>query len=320
MSVHLNPVLGRELKERMRGLRAFLALLVFLGLLTLTVWFVYTANRSSGFGVDLERQTRLGRDLLEWLLSIMLLLLLFLLPGLTSGAIAGERERQTLLPLQITPLTPRSILWGKVMAALAYLVLLIVAALPMFAVAYELGGVTLGAVVQGVLSLLVVGVLVASMVVAISTFARRVQTATLMSYTFTALLCIGAPLVYGGISLVDSSRGNDLANAPAALLAVNPAVFVASVTAGENIRVGSTPLRALRQGVTDVYERNGGWFSSPDTDRRAQVAQGGFVVGDPVSKMPGTTWVVSLGAQAGLALLLFGLATRRLRIPAETER
>ncbi|MGH9269998.1 MAG: ABC transporter permease, partial [Ilumatobacteraceae bacterium] len=139
----LNPVLGRELKERMRGVRSFAALAIFLALLILTTWIVYRGNQQTDpFSFDLARQTRVGRELYEWILSIMLVLVLFFVPGLTAGAIAGERERQTLLPLQVTLLRPRSIVWGKVLAALAYLALMIVAALPLFAVAYQLGGIT----------------------------------------------------------------------------------------------------------------------------------------------------------------------------------
>lgn len=319
--MQLNPVLGRELKERMRGLKAFLAILVFLGFLTLTVWLVYAGKRGLTVGFDLERQTRLGRDVLEWMLSIMLLMLLFLLPGLTAGAIAGERERQTLLPLQITPLTPRAILWGKVMAALAYLVLLIIAALPLFAVAYQLGGVTLSAVAKGVMSLVVVGVLVAAMVVAISTFAKRVQTATLLAYGFTALLTIGSPLAFGCVSLIDGSQGDDRATAPAILITANPALFVASATAGENINVGDTPLRPLREWVSDTYAENGGWFATPESDQRfTGVGGGGVFVQNADQRMPTRTWLISLGVQATLAVVLFAWAMRRLRIPSATER
>lgn len=320
MSVGLNPVLARELKERVRGLRAFLTIGLFLALLTATVWFVYIGNRADTFGFDLERQTRLGRDLFEWLLSIMLVLLLFLLPGLTAGAIAGERERQTLLPLQITPLTPRSILWGKVTAALAFLVLMIVAALPLFAVAYQLGGLAVLDIVQGLVAVVAVGVLVAAMVVAISTFAKRVQTATLLAYGFTALLAFGAPLAYGAVALVDASRGSDEATAPAILLAPNPVVFVATATAGENIRVGDTPLRALREGISEAHSRNGGWFAAPDRDARFDNVADDVFIAVEQSGLPARAWLISLGMLTALAAALFVLATRRLRIPSETER
>ena len=52
---------------------------------------------------------------------MMVVLVLFFVPGLAAGAIAGERERQTLATLQVTLLRPRSILVGKIAAALAYL-------------------------------------------------------------------------------------------------------------------------------------------------------------------------------------------------------
>ncbi len=242
----INPVLARELKERMRGLRAFVAVMFFLGLLTLTVWLVYQANQSvDRFTFDLERQTRIGRELFEWVLSIMLLLVCFLVPGLTAGAIAGERERQTLLPLQITLLRPHQILWGKVMAALAFLVLLVVAALPIMAIAYQLGGVSVVDLGRGMVAVIVVGVLLATMVVGISAFALRVQTATLMAYGFTLLLLAGSFVLTAAAAIVDASRGEDPTDPPALLLTPNPLIFVADATAGKNVQIGSTPLRPL---------------------------------------------------------------------------
>ena len=102
----------------------------------------------------------------------MTLLVLFFVPALTAGAIAGERERQTLATLQVTMLRTRAILIGKVVSALVFLVLMIVAALPVLSVAYLLGGLRLLDVVMGVVAVIVVAVLVATMVVAVSAFAN----------------------------------------------------------------------------------------------------------------------------------------------------
>ena len=71
---------------------------------------------------------------------------------------------------------------------------MIVAALPVLAVAYLLGGIRLVDIGMGVLAVFVVALLVATMVVAVSTFAKRVQTATLLAYAFTALLSFIGPL------------------------------------------------------------------------------------------------------------------------------
>ena len=160
MAIAVNPVLGRELKERMRGRRAVIILTIYLVLLTLALWLVYeAASASNDFGNPLPTQlAEVGSTVFEWVLFFMLLIILFLVPAQTAGAIAGERERQTLVPLQITLLSPRSILLGKVCAAMAFLALLIVAAVPLLAIAYLIGGVTIQQVLGGTALVLATGV------------------------------------------------------------------------------------------------------------------------------------------------------------------
>src|SRR5205085_6000411 len=101
------------------------------------------------FGVSqAQAASSAGRSIYHWLLFVMLALICFIVPGLTAGAIAGERERQTLIPLQITLLSPRSIVFGKLLASLAFVVLLVVAALPFLSVSFLLGGVAASEVVK----------------------------------------------------------------------------------------------------------------------------------------------------------------------------
>src|ERR671910_2823196 len=144
VNVTVNPVLRRELVERMRGRRTFVVLTIYLGVLAGILYLVYQANRGttgSSFGAPVATQiASVGRGIFEWLLFFMLLLVLFLVPGQTSGAIAGERERQTLVPLQITLLRPVSLLLGKIGASLAFLLLLLVATVPLLSVSYLIGG------------------------------------------------------------------------------------------------------------------------------------------------------------------------------------
>jgi ABC-type transport system involved in multi-copper enzyme maturation permease subunit len=325
----VNPVLARELKERMRGWWAFVALMGFLGMLTLTVWLVYQANQSGdAFSFDLERQTRVGRDLFEWMLAIMILLICFLVPGLTAGAVAGERERQTLLPLQITLLRPRQILWGKVMAALAYITLLVVASLPIFAIAYQLGGVSLADGARGVVGVLVIAVLLATMTVGISSFAKRVQTATLLGYGFTLVFLLASFIVFAAARLVDDNSGGDAANPPALLLTPNPLVFLADATAGQNVDVGSTPLRPIRQLLVESYDANDGWFTggqpSVDVGPLPQDSDV-FVVDDgsgfgQAQRRGFPAWAISLMWMTALAAILFIVGCRKLRTPAKAER
>ena len=318
MSIRMNPVLGRELKERARGFRSFAIVTIFVAFLALTAFLVYQGNKTAASVFDLGRQTRLGRDLFDFVLFIMALLVLFFVPGLSAGAVAGERERQTLLPLQVTMMSPRSILWGKVSAAIAFLGLLVVASMPVFAVAYLLGGIRLTDILLGVWAILLMALLVAVMVVAISTFARRVQTATLLSYAFVALLVILGPLLYLTLGVLDAQDQTDPTDPPAFLLTPNPIVLVADIVADPTTGSVSAPLGAIAEGVdTAKRENDGRWFAWFPDEARNDVA---FVFDEGVGTGGVPAWVLSLVSLGTLAGVMFLAAARRLRTPAETER
>ncbi len=313
----INPVLSRELKERMRTGRAFVVIGTFLALLILTVYLVYQGSTTTGeIQSDLARQTQLGRDLFEWVLFVMLALVLFFVPGLTAGAIAGERERQTLLPLQVTLLRPRSIFVGKVLAAMSFLVLLLVATLPVMMIAYLLGGIRIIDGVKGLAVVLLVAVLLTVMIAALSTLARRVQTATLLSYGFTAVIILLGPLLYFTLRVADGSQGTDLENPPAVLLTFNPVSIVADATAGEGTTDSANPLRWARNALADAKSYNGDswfkWFPKDDFGAQFQIDNGqrdGF----PAWALGSIILYVVAGGLAAIAI-------RRLRTPAETER
>lgn len=333
MSPTLNPVLGRELTERLRGLRAFVALAVFVLILTLTAFLVFTGAESAS-SFDLAARTRVGRLMFETVLLIMTVLVLFFVPGLTAGAVAGERERQTLATMQVTMLRPRSILFGKIAAALSYIVLMLIAALPVLAVAYVLGGIRVVDIARGILAVGLLAVALATMIVAISTFARRVQTATVLAYAFTALLVIAGPLAFGIGQILDARDvgENDVTIAPAGLLTLNPIVLVADLATGNSV-ADDTPLSAIVAGLAEAKADNDGrwWALFPDRPGRPDF----FDVADDIR--PGApfeenfvggrrpdgglaAWVLSAGSMALLSAVLFWAASRRLRAPAEVER
>ncbi len=316
----MNPVLSRELRERMRTGRAFVVIGVFLLMLTLTAYLVYQGATTTGqIETDLGRQTRLGRDLYEWVLFVMLALVLFFVPGLTAGAIAGERERQTLLPLQVTLLRPRNILVGKVLAGMSFMLLLLFASLPVMMVAYLLGGIRPLDGLKGVGIVCVVAVLLTTMVTALSALTRRVQTATLLAYGFTALLVLLGPVLYFTMRVADGSHGNDVENPPAVLMVLNPISIVADATAGENTSLSGSntnPLGWARDEVAKAKSiNNDSWFAwFPDDNFRAQFR----IVNDRREGTP--AWLVGTLGLAVVAGLLSTLAVRRLRTPAEAER
>ncbi|MBN8639889.1 MAG: hypothetical protein J0M07_31545, partial [Anaerolineae bacterium] len=94
-SLRVNPVMIKELRGRMRGVRAFAVITVYLGLMSgfaSLIYLVYAAStRASGSAAAGE----IGRVLFLGIVGIELLLIIFIAPAFTAGAITGERERQT---------------------------------------------------------------------------------------------------------------------------------------------------------------------------------------------------------------------------------
>lgn len=313
----INPVLARELRERMRTGRAFVAIGIFVALLILTVYLVYQGNSSTGdVREDLAQQTRLGRELFEWVLFVMTVLVMFFVPGLTAGAVAGERERQTLLPLQVTLLRPRNILVGKVLAGVSFLVLMVAASLPVLVIAYLLGGINLIDTIKGVGVVCAIAIVMTIIIASLSALTKRVQTATLIAYGCTALIILVGPLLYFTMAVADRSSGRDDANPPAVLLAANPISFVADATAGQNAIDADNPLRWVRRELVNAKALNDDawlkWFPDDNPGATFRIIDG---------RRTGTpAWTIALSFMVLIACLFAILAVRRLTTPAETER
>lgn len=220
-----NPVLRRELVERWRGRRAFVVLTVHLGVLTgmmLLLLWAASAWLASDFTATVDPGPTLGRFLLENVFGLVLLLVLFVGPGYAAAQISQERERRTLGLLQITLVSPWRIVTGKLGAASAWLLLLVLMAAPMAAAAFFLGGVTVGDLLRGVVYLAVVTMAVAAMGIGISSVVRRTVAAVVLTYGLVLLLVGGT--VFGAIVEVAFQQGGD--RRPVTILA-NPFVGLA---------------------------------------------------------------------------------------------
>ena len=95
-----------------------------------------------------------GQALFYWLFGSQIALVLAILPALATGALAQERERQTLQPLVLTPLSPLQIVWGKAGGVLSLVGLMLLATLPLTSLCFLLGGVDTGMLVAAYATIL----------------------------------------------------------------------------------------------------------------------------------------------------------------------
>src|SRR3989475_10199502 len=72
-----------------------------------------------------------------------MVLLAFITPALTAGAVSSERERQTIDLLFVTKLPAFSILWGKLLASMSFVILLLLLSVPIFSLVFLFGGIEL---------------------------------------------------------------------------------------------------------------------------------------------------------------------------------
>ena len=116
-------------------------------------------------------------------------------PTFAAGSITGEKERKTYEMLLASPLRPGTILVGKLLSSLSYLVILILSSLPLMILCYLLGGLLLSEITRSYLVLILAAGTFGLLSVACSSYFRRTSSALVVSYLVTlplAVLCVVA--------------------------------------------------------------------------------------------------------------------------------
>lgn len=205
--MQLNPVLVKELRGRMRGPRAFLLLTIYLVVLSGVALLLYLAV-SGNAGNDLNAGRRIGQTLFFTIAAVALIEVCFITPTLTAASIAGEKERQTYDLLIASLLSPWQIVWGKLISALAYALLLIVAVVPLMSLAFLFGGVSPAEVLIALIGLLATAVFYACIGLFWSTVMRSTLGASSMAIGTILFMLLGIPFMAIIVSLIFSTGDN----------------------------------------------------------------------------------------------------------------
>jgi len=219
--------------ERFRGRRGWPFLLFWVlwsGLVaTLLVWMAQEIT-NQGFGqVFFTRQ--MGRFLFDSGALLLVTAVVFLVPGIAALSIVSERERQTLHLLQITLLSARQLVLGKLVASLAYFGLLVVAVLPILSVPLLFGGVPFGDLVGAAFMTGAIGVLIGSISIWVSSWAKSSRAAVAVSYLLTFLIAFFTILLIGGELFLQTDRFNRSPKGEIWMAIANP--YMALVSAVE---------------------------------------------------------------------------------------
>ncbi len=145
-----NPIVAKEYRSRMRTWRSPLAMMVYVVLIAGLGYAMFSsmARSNSGFAGSVPNY---GLTLFKYLVVFQMVLITLVTPALTAGAISSERERQTIDLLFVTRIPPFSIIWGKLLASMSFVVLLLLLSVPIFSLVFLFGGIELDQVLYSFL-------------------------------------------------------------------------------------------------------------------------------------------------------------------------
>ena len=174
-----NPILAFSATRRMRSFRTLLVVAAYLAVMLGVVLLMMGGL----FGEEVTiNRLRSGVNCYNALMLAQFVLIVLIAPAMTSGAIAGERERQTLELLLVTNTRSFRIVTGKAMESFAMLALLIVSGFPVMCLTMMAGAVTLLQILEGELFLLAIAFAAVCVGILASSLANSSMTGGIISY------------------------------------------------------------------------------------------------------------------------------------------
>jgi ABC-type transport system involved in multi-copper enzyme maturation permease subunit len=288
----------KELRGRMRGRRAFVILTLYLLLLGGFAWMyelILAAQVNVGIGGSAAYASALiGQEIFGGLLMLITLLVVFLAPAFTAGAISLEREKQTLDMLVTTPISSLAIVIGKLLSALTYVFILIAASIPVTAIVFVFGGVAPDDVIRGYIVLIATALGLGTFGLFCSTIVKRTQAATVITVFGVLAMTLGSVFilyfwnVMAGLSTGgQQGLGPIKGRAPEVIAYLNPFLAQADIICGTQTTYGEW---------CDRYSRIMG-------------GQNGIIfTGDQISRAPQPIPVKVVGADGGVIVQGDGFA------------
>ena len=191
-----NPIVVKEGVSRMRTWRAPVVATLYVALIG-AVGFAWLTLGESGSQFSDGRPVAavVGSQAFAAMAFFQLGLVCLFAPALAAGAISGERERQTLDVLLVSRVSAFGIVWGKLLASMAYILLLILAALPLFSAVFLFGGIDFSQFVFSQVVTISTALCLGAMAVFFSALFQRSLASTVTSYAAAFVLTIGTAIL-----------------------------------------------------------------------------------------------------------------------------
>jgi ABC-2 type transport system permease protein len=237
----ISAILVKDLRGRMRGRRAFITMTIYLLLLAGFGWMIERLSEQSvsfsscpGCGGSSQfASASVGRGVFVGILMLQTLIVAVFAPASTAGAISGEREHQTLDLLAVTPISSLAIVLGKLLSALAWMFVLVIASIPITGLVFLFGGVAMDDLLRGYVVVLATAIGMGSVGIFFSSLLKRTGASTGLTFIVVIALAVGTVFLYlwsVGTSARDVNGQPE--TPPQVILWLNPFVAQADVACG----------------------------------------------------------------------------------------
>lgn len=216
-----NPVYKKEFRTNARSLKTYIIIFAFNGLLALFGLFALylTFEYQQGIGNSVKYSAIL--EIYSIITGVEFFLLLLVVPAVTAGSISGERERQTLEILLTTKMSSGAIIRGKLLSSISMMLLLAFSSLPVIALVFTIGGITIKDLGEFMLLILETALYLGSIGTFFSVLFKKTTSATVATFGTVLLLCLGTFGITWGIHFITQIHLSHLATETSSVVEAN---------------------------------------------------------------------------------------------------
>lgn len=189
-------IMVKDLRLRMRGWRwAGVATLYVAILGAIAVAFLLQKYSLTAGDAGTSAPALAGVRLFQTLAIFQMFLIAFVTPATVAGAISGERQHRTWDLLMASRAPTRDIIWGKLLAGVAFNLVLIGASLPVFSLVFLFGGIGLPDLVPAFVVFVMTILFLGAISLTVSALTARLSVSFMVSMLISLLLIVGLSLL-----------------------------------------------------------------------------------------------------------------------------
>lgn len=190
--MQLAPIIVSQFRTRMRTIRSALLITAYAGVLLFVYFTTLTGSDNIIAGFYQMNTLRNGISTYVLMAIIQFAFLVLLTPSLTASAISGERERQTLDLLLCTRMNSFSIVIGKLISSMGFILLLLLSTIPMMCVVFVFGGIQPLDIAIVLAYMLLTALFVGSAGIFCSSLCRSTTASTVLIYLLIFIVGLGS--------------------------------------------------------------------------------------------------------------------------------